>query len=89
MERRKARLGGDRLGPVADATTVRRRAGEVLISDGPFAETAEQICGFDILDCADLDEALELAALHPVAGFGSVEVRPFWTGDHGAAPSTG
>jgi hypothetical protein len=50
----------------------------VLITDGPFAETKEQIGGFDILDCADLDEALEVASKHPVATFGTVEVRPFW-----------
>ncbi len=51
----------------------------MLIADGPFAETKEQIAGFDILDCADLDEAIEVAAKHPVAGFGKLEVRPFWT----------
>jgi hypothetical protein len=55
------------------------RGGELLISDGPFAETKEQIAGFDIIDCQDLDEAIEVAAKHPVAAFGSIEVRPFWT----------
>ncbi|MEJ3748845.1 YciI family protein [Actinomycetes bacterium KLBMP 9797] len=78
MTDRKVRLQGDRLRPVSDATTVRTRDGEVLVADGPFAETKEQIGGFDIIDCADLDEALEVAAKHPVAGFGTVEVRPFW-----------
>ena len=61
MERRGVRLQGQRLRPVSDATTVRVREGEVLVSDGPFAETKEQIGGFDILDCADLDEAIEVA----------------------------
>jgi hypothetical protein len=69
---------GDRLRPVSDATIVRVRNAEVLIADGPFAETKEQIAGFDILECADLDEAIELAANHPVARFGVIEVRPFW-----------
>jgi hypothetical protein len=78
MHRRGIRLQGERLRPVSDATTVSVRGGEVLIADGPFAETKEQIAGFDIIDCADLDEAIEVAAKHPVAGFGKIEVRPFW-----------
>jgi hypothetical protein len=72
------RLLGDRLRPVSDATTVRVRNDELLISDGPFAETKEQIGGFDVIECADLDEAIEVASKHPVARFGAVEVRPFW-----------
>ena len=79
MTARGVRVTGNRLQPVADATTVRVSGGEVLISDGPFAETREQIGGFDLLDCADLDEALEIAAEHPVAAIGTIEVRPFWT----------
>jgi len=78
MDGRGVRLQGDRLRPVSDATTVRVRDDEVLIADGPFAETKEQIAGYDILECADLDEALEVAAKHPVARFGVIEVRPFW-----------
>ena len=78
MEGRRTRETGSRLQPVADATTVRVRDGEVLIADGPFAETKEQIGGFDILECADLDEAIELASKHPVAKFGTLELRPFW-----------
>jgi hypothetical protein len=57
---------------------VRIRDDEVLVSDGPFAETKEQIGGFDVLECASLDEALEVAAKHPVARFGAIDVRPFW-----------
>ena len=79
MGRRGIRLDGDQLGPVSDATTVQVRGGEVLIADGPFAETKEQIAGYDILECADLDEAIEVAAKHPVARFGKIEVRPYWT----------
>jgi len=78
MARRGVRLTGQRLRPVSDATTVSVRGGEVLIADGPFAETKEQIAGYDVLDCADLDEAIEVAAKHPVATVGKIEVRPFW-----------
>ena len=78
MDGRGVRQFGSRLRPVSDATTVQVRGGEVLISDGPFAETKEQIGGFDLLDCKDLDEAIEVASKHPVARFGTVEVRPFW-----------
>jgi hypothetical protein len=72
------RLTGDRLRPVSDATTVRVREAEVLVADGPFAETKEQIAGFDIIECSDLDQAIDVAAKHPVARFGTIEVRPFW-----------
>jgi hypothetical protein len=78
MVGRGIRLAGDQLARVSDATTVRVRDAEVLLSDGPFAESKEQIAGFDIIECADLDEAIEVAAKHPVAAFGSIEVRPFW-----------
>jgi hypothetical protein len=70
--------GGERLRPTADATTVRVRDGEVLASDGPFAETKEQIGGYYVVDCKDLDEAVEVAAKIPGARFGSIEVRPIW-----------
>ena len=79
MDGRGIRLQGDRLGYASDATTVRMRDGELLISDGPFAETKEQIGGFDLIECKDLDEAIEVASKHPVATFGIIEVRPFWT----------
>jgi hypothetical protein len=78
LERRGAIKGGERLRPSTDATTVRVRDDEVLTSDGPFAETKEFIGGFNIVEAADLDEAIELAALHPAAAFGAVEVRPIW-----------
>ena len=78
MDGRGVRLQGHGLRPVSDATTVRVRGGEVLTTDGPFAETKEQIAGFDLLEAADLDEAIEIASKHPVARFGTVEVRPFW-----------
>jgi hypothetical protein len=78
-EVKDVRLTGDRLRPSSDATTIRVRDGEVLLSDGPYAETKEQMGGFDILECTDLDEAIGFAARHPIARFGMIEVRPFWT----------
>jgi hypothetical protein len=69
------RLHGARLGPVADARTVRVRAGQPLVSDGPFAETKEQIAGYDIIECDDLAQAIEVASEHPTAWLGSIEVR--------------
>ncbi|MFI0410514.1 YciI family protein [Actinomadura sp. 3N508] len=78
MDGRRVRLVGNRLHPTDTATTVRTRGGETLLSDGPFAETKEQILGFDLIDCADLEEALEIASRHPCAGTGAIEVRPLW-----------
>ena len=63
-------------GPRRRRTTVRVREGEVLTSDGPFAETKEQLAGFYLVDCKDLDEAIEVASKIPGATHGSVEVRP-------------
>jgi hypothetical protein len=68
-------LGGGALLPTSVATTVRVRGGKVLITDGPFAETKEQLAGFYVVDCEDMDEALALAARIPDAQAGSVEVR--------------
>ena len=69
-------VSGDPLQPVATATTVRLRDGQVETTDGPFAETKEQLGGFYILDCKDLDEAIAYAARIPSAAHGSIEVRP-------------
>jgi hypothetical protein len=68
------------LRPASDATTVRVRGGDVLLTDGPFAETKDQVGGFSLIECADLDEALEVAAKHPWAAYGQIEVRPLWEG---------
>ena len=78
MTQRGVLRGGERLRPTTDATTVRVRDGEVLTSDGPFAETKEQIGGFYLVDCKDLDEAIEVASKIPGARHGSIEVRPIW-----------
>ena len=70
-------VGGDALHPASTATTVRVRDGETLVTDGPFAETKEQLGGYYLLDCEDLDEALEWAAKIPsLPRGGAVEVRP-------------
>ncbi len=71
-----AYLGGEALQPVDSATTVRVRNNETLVSDGPFAETKEQLAGFYLLEAKDLNEALQLASRIPPARLGSVEVRP-------------
>ena len=69
-------LGGDALQSTATATTVRVRNGETLATDGPFAETKEQLGGFYLIEAKDLDHAIEVAARIPGASTGSVEVRP-------------
>ena len=70
--------GGDRLKPVSSATTVRIRDGKTLITDGPFAETREQLGGYYMVEAKNLDEATAIAARIPGARYGSIEVRPVW-----------
>jgi hypothetical protein len=76
VERRGAFLGGEALQPTSTATTVRVRDGQTLTTDGPFAETKEALGGYYLLECKDLDEAIELAAMIPGAATGGIEVRP-------------
>jgi hypothetical protein len=73
------RLGGEALEPTHTATTVRVRDGKVTTTDGPFAETKEQLAGFYAIEARDLDEALAVAAKIPPARYGSIEVRPLRT----------
>ena len=80
MERRGVRRFGRELDLPETAATVRVRDGETLVTDGPFAETKEFIAGFDLLECADLDEAIEVAAKCPVSWFQTLEIRPFTDG---------
>jgi hypothetical protein len=70
------KVAAEALHPVRTATTVRVRDGRVSVTDGPFAETKEQLAGFYLVDAADLDEAIHLAAQIPPARIGSIEVRP-------------
>jgi hypothetical protein len=72
------RLLGDRVQGDAAATAVRVRDEEVLVTDGPFLETKEVLAGFDVLECRDLAHAVEVAAAHPMARGGVIELRPFW-----------
>jgi hypothetical protein len=69
---------GDRLKPISSASTVRVRNGQVAITDGPFAETREQLGGYYLVDAKNLDEAIAIAARIPGAKYGSIEVRPVW-----------
>jgi hypothetical protein len=78
VRERGAFEGGEALQPVTTATTGRVRDGQVLTTDGPFAETKEHLGGFYLLECRDLDEAIELAARIPGARWGSIEIRPIW-----------
>jgi hypothetical protein len=83
MEASGVKLYGGHLRPTRDARTVRVRVGEVMVGDvlmgdGPFAETKEQIAGFDVIECASMDEAIEIASRHPTAKIGTFELRPFW-----------
>jgi hypothetical protein len=77
---RGVRLLGRALDPPQSAVTVRVRDGETLLTDGPFIESKEFIAGFDVVDCGDLAEAVEVAANHPMAAVGAIEVRPFRDG---------
>jgi hypothetical protein len=72
-------ISNNGLSSIANATTVRVREGKTLITDGPFAETHEQLGGFFLLECKDLDDALNWAKKIPHAKYGSVEVRPLWS----------
>jgi hypothetical protein len=71
------RVIGEVLAPVRESTVVKVRGGKVLTTRGPFAETSEVILGFDILEVADLDEAIEIASRHPMARNGQIELRAF------------
>ena len=74
-------VAGDALMPTESATTVRIREGKMVTTDGPFAETKEQLGGYYLLECVDLDEAIELGSQIPSAQWGSIEVRPIMVFD--------
>ena len=78
MEARGVLISRERLRPTSLSTTVRVRDEGLVVADGPFAETKEQIAGFYIIECEDLDEAIEIASRNPGARYGTVEVRPVW-----------
>lgn len=76
MADRKVMVAGSELAPTSSATTLRLAGGKPVATDGPFAETKEQLAGFYLIDAKDLDEALDVAAKIPPARVGSIEVRP-------------
>jgi hypothetical protein len=78
LQARSMWVTGDQLAPPHRARSVRVRDGKTLVTDGPFAETKEAVGGFDIIECGSLEEAVEIAAGHPVARMGTIEVRPLW-----------
>jgi hypothetical protein len=80
-DKKGTRIIGNRLDHVSKAKTVRVRKGQLLVTDGPFAETREWIGGFDLLECKSIDEAIGIASRHPMARFGRIEVRPLWVRD--------
>ncbi len=77
-ERRGIRRHGQPLRPPGEAVTVRVREGAPVLTHGPFAETAEQMAAYELLECADLEEAVSLASTHPMARAGTIEVRAVW-----------
>ena len=79
LQNKKLMLGANALQGISTATTVRVREGKTQTTDGPFAETKEQLGGYYLVDCKDLDEAIEWAAKIPSAKFGSIEIRPIMT----------
>ena len=78
LQKRGIWVLGDQLAPPRRGRSVRVRDGKTMVTDGPFAETKEAIGGFDIIEAGSLEEAVEIAAGHPVAQIGTIEVRPFW-----------
>ena len=78
LQARNIWVTGDQLAPPRRARSVRVRDGKAIVSDGPFVATKEAIGGFDLIECGSLEEAVEIAAAHPVARLGTIEVRPLW-----------
>ncbi len=78
-------LGGDALHPTSEATTVRGQGGPPVTTDGPFAETKEQLGGYYLVECKDLDEAIEASSKMPIRG-GGVEIRPLMLFDDEGRP---
>ena len=77
------RLLGSQVRMAEDATSVTRRQGQLVVTDGPYAESREWIVGFDVLECDSLDQAVEVASRHPMARFGRLVVREAWPFEDG------
>jgi hypothetical protein len=80
LQARRIWITGDQLAPPRRARSVRVRDGKPLVTDGPFVETKEAVGGFDLIECGSFDEAVQIAARHPVAEIGTIEVRPLLGG---------
>jgi len=78
MEGRGIRVYGNPLRPPGDAMTVRVRDGSVVFTQGPFAQSSEKMCAYELVDCTSLEEAVDVAARHPMAKVATIEVRPVW-----------
>ncbi|MGH8398444.1 MAG: YciI family protein [Gammaproteobacteria bacterium] len=79
MEKQGIRRYGNPLRPAAEATTVRVRNGKRVLKNGPFENSREKICAYELIECADLEQAVELTTKHPMAKIATIEVRPVWT----------
>ncbi len=78
MEDRGIRVYGNPLRPPGDAKTVRVRKGRVVVTNGPFADSEEKMCAYELIECASPGEAIDVAAEHPMASAATIEVRPIW-----------
>jgi hypothetical protein len=79
MDRQGIRTYGNPLRPPGDAVTVRVREGKIELENGPFAESTEKIAAYELIECAGIEEAIDMAATHPMAKAATIEVRPVWT----------
>ncbi len=77
-QRHGVRVHGNPLRPAGEATTIRVRDAEVAVTRGPFADSREKMCAYELIECASLDEAIDWAARHPMASAATIEVRPVW-----------
>jgi hypothetical protein len=78
VKRRGARISGSRFRPATEAKTIRIRGGKRSLADGPVVQARERITGYELVDCATMDEAIELASAHPMSALGSIELRQLW-----------
>ena len=78
MERRGIRVYGNPLRPPDDAATVRVRGGKVVLTKGPFTKSKEKMCAYELIECSNLEEAIDVASQHPMAKAATIEVRPIW-----------
>ncbi len=79
MGARGIRVHGNPLRPARDARTVRVREGKVVVTEGPFADSKEKMCAYELVECASLEDAARVAAEHPMASAATIEVRPVWS----------